>query len=225
MNKSESIKELAGALAKAQAEMKNPAFDSANPHFKSKYASLAAVRDAVIPILSKHGISLSQFPLFEENKAGCENILMHSSGEFICSTLLLPVEKLNAHGAGSAQTYARRFSMMGIAGVVGDDDDDGNTAVGKGSVSTSVGPLPATITPTSGAWDNVPKERHEILNRIGSGVVDHFSAGDAEGAYEFLYEQALSSEDFICVWSLLDSKQRSALKKMRKEKTQLQEQA
>jgi hypothetical protein len=131
MNKSESIKELASALAKAQGELKNPGFDSTNPHFKSKYASLAAVRDAVIPILSRHGLSVVQAPMYEAGMAGCETLLSHSSGEFVSGVLMLPVDKQNAHGVGSSQTYARRYALMAFAGVVGDEDDDGNAAVEK----------------------------------------------------------------------------------------------
>jgi hypothetical protein len=131
VNKSESIKELAKALAYAQAELKNPVFDSNNPHFKSKYASLAAVRDTVIPTLSKHGLTLTQWPLYVDGHAGCRSFLAHSSGEWMEETLLIPIDKQNAHGVGSATTYSRRFSMMAIAGVVGDEDDDGNGAVDK----------------------------------------------------------------------------------------------
>jgi hypothetical protein len=122
--------ELASALAKAQAELKNPGFDSNNPHFKSKYASLASVRDTVTPILAKHGLSVVQCPVFEDGKAGCETMLLHTSGEYLSERLLIPVDKANAHGVGSCITYSRRFSLMAFAGVVGDEDDDGNAAVG-----------------------------------------------------------------------------------------------
>ena len=48
MNHSDQINELAAALAKAQAELRNPVFDSQNPHFKSKFASLAQVRETLL---------------------------------------------------------------------------------------------------------------------------------------------------------------------------------
>lgn len=226
MNKSESIKELANALAKAQAEMKNPGFDSSNPHFKSKYASLASVRDTVTPVLSKHGLSVTQLPAFDDGKAGCESLLMHISGEFISSTLLIPVDKANAHGVGSAITYSRRFSLMAIAGVVGDDDDDGNAATGKS------GALPTPITPTTDCWTNIPKERHEYLNRIGAGVLEALQDGRLEDAYQELYVEILDAhkvdnDEFVCIWDLLksNSKGRAALKKMRADRRQLAEQA
>ncbi len=62
MNSSPEIDKLSLSLIAAQRDMKNPAFDAKNPHFGSKYASLVAVREAVIPILNKHGLALTQFP-------------------------------------------------------------------------------------------------------------------------------------------------------------------
>ena len=54
--KSESLKELATALAKAQGEIKGALKDSANPFFKSKYADLSSVVDAIKVAFSKHGL-------------------------------------------------------------------------------------------------------------------------------------------------------------------------
>src|SRR5574343_780198 len=131
MNRSESIAALASALAKAQGKLKNPHFDSTNPHFRSKFASLAAVRDAVIPVLSEHGLSLSQWPVSNGSYAGCISHLAHKSGEWMEETFIIPVDKANAHGYASAVTYAKRISMHSIAAVVGDEDDDGNAAVNE----------------------------------------------------------------------------------------------
>lgn len=128
MNRSESIAAISAALAKAQGEMKNPTFDSKNPHFGNRYASLAAVRDAIVPALSKNGIAIVQHLSGAETGVVCETVLMHSSGEWISSTLELPVGKHDAQGVGSAATYARRYSAMAIAQVVGDTDDDANQA-------------------------------------------------------------------------------------------------
>ena len=129
MNKSESIKELATALAKAQGEMKNPSFDSTNPHFKSQYASLAAVRNATVPILAKFGISVIQPLTATERGVSCAVILLHSSGEWIeFAGLEIPVSKDDAQGMVSAATYAKRTTLQSCLVVVGDADDDGNAA-------------------------------------------------------------------------------------------------
>lgn len=128
MQKSETLNELAAALAKAQAEMSNPAFDATNPHFRNKYASLAAIRNATIPTLSKHGIAVVQSLRSGDHGVVCETMLMHASGQWISDTLELPVSKSDAQGYGSAATYARRYALQALAGIVGDDDDDGDAA-------------------------------------------------------------------------------------------------
>ena len=121
---------LAKALAAAQAEMSNPGFDSANPHFKSKFASLAAVRNAVVPVLAKHGIAVLQDLQTTENGIACYTVLMHESGQTrTLGPLVMPASKADAQGFGSASTYARRYALQSVACVVGDDDDDGNAAV------------------------------------------------------------------------------------------------
>lgn len=131
MNKSESVKELATALCKVQAEMPNPTFDTQNPFFKSRYASLANVRNTAIPVLSKHGMSVSQFLRGKEAGVECETMLLHSSGEWMSDSFYVPVTKHDAQGYGSAGTYARRYSLMAILGIVGDEDDDAQAAVGQ----------------------------------------------------------------------------------------------
>ena len=131
MNKSESIKELAGALNKAQAEMSGAKKSSVNPFFKSKYSDLVSVVDAVRMPFSENGLSYSQFPLFDNGCVGVETILMHDSGEWISSVLMLPMNKQDPQAAGSAITYARRYSLQSIAGIPSEDDDGNSTVSSK----------------------------------------------------------------------------------------------
>ena len=96
--------EIAAAFAKAQLEMHNPKFDSANPFFKSKFASLAAVRNAVIPCLAKHGICIAQDLVTAEGTISCSTILTHSSGQQMrFGPLTLPVSKADAQGYAADQ--------------------------------------------------------------------------------------------------------------------------
>lgn len=127
MNKSESIKELSTALCKAQKSMGSASKDSVNPFFKSDYADLLSVVNAVKVPFSENGLSYSQFPIFNDGFVGVETILMHESGEWIESELLLPMKKPDAQAAGSAITYARRYALQAIAGIPA-EDDDGNSA-------------------------------------------------------------------------------------------------
>jgi hypothetical protein len=128
----ENINELATALAKAQAEIQNPKFDSVNPHFKNKFASLAAVRNAIVPVFAKHGLSVIQDLTAADMSILCTTIILHSSGQSIhVGPLPMPVMKADAQGYGSAATYARRYALLSLAGVAGEPDDDGNAAVDK----------------------------------------------------------------------------------------------
>ena len=129
MNKSESITNLATALAKAQAEMPVAVFDATNPFLKSKYASLGAVIQSSRPILAKHKLSLVQFPISDVAGIGVESILTHESGEFIAERVTIPLSeekgKTKVQCAGSTLTYLRRYSWASILGMYSDEDSDG----------------------------------------------------------------------------------------------------
>jgi hypothetical protein len=128
VRKSLSLSKLAMALCKAQSEMRNPPKDSVNPHFKSRYADLATVRDTVMPVLTKNGLSVLQLPCECDGAPALTTLLMHESGEYVETTMLLRPGKTDPQGVGSALTYARRYSLQSLAGVAADDDDDGNAA-------------------------------------------------------------------------------------------------
>ena len=148
---------IAKALAEAQAEMQNPGFDATNPHFRNKFATLAAVRNAVIPVLAKHGIAVCQDISSVEAGVSCQTVLLHASGQQLrFGPLVLPVSKNDAQGFGSAATYARRYSLMAVACVVGDDDDDANAATGKPAPANQAYKEP--ITPRGDMTKNVPEE-------------------------------------------------------------------
>lgn len=129
MKTSESVKNIAKALAQFQAEVKNPTNTANNPYFNSKYAPLDEVLNTVRPILSKHGLSVLQFPSGDGQNIIVTTVVMHESGEWIESDpLTLRADKATAQGAGSAITYARRYSLSAVLGISSEDDDDGNYA-------------------------------------------------------------------------------------------------
>ena len=123
MNKSESIKELATALAAAQAEIENASKNASNPHFRSRYADLAEVLNTARPVLAKHGLSVAQFPSLEDGIVSLETIMMHASGEWISGIASAPIAKLDAQGVGSATTYLRRYSLAAMVGIAQEDED------------------------------------------------------------------------------------------------------
>jgi hypothetical protein len=130
MNKSESIQNLSAALSKAQAEMPAIKFDCKNPFLKNDYASLGAIIAGARPVIAKHGLSVSQLTFGEDGVAGVETVLMHTSGEWISSSISMPVGeekgKSSAQVAGSIITYLRRYSLASILGIYSDEDGDGN---------------------------------------------------------------------------------------------------
>jgi len=127
MKQSESIQNLAAAMAVAQGEMGAAIKGAANPFFKSKYADLGAVIQAIKPHFAAHGLSYVQFPVTGDNSVGVTTRLMHSSGEWLEQDYFIPLGKMDAQAAGSAITYARRYALQAIAGIPS-EDDDGNTA-------------------------------------------------------------------------------------------------
>ena len=134
MSQSETINELATALSKAQGEMQAAIKDKVNPFFKSSYADLGSVWDAARPVLSKYGLCVMQTT--EMNADGSKIIMVttlaHTSGQWMKSFLPLNPSKNDSQGVGAALTYLRRYSLSAIVGVVCDEDDDGETAVGRG---------------------------------------------------------------------------------------------
>ena len=129
MNHSESIKQIAAALAEFQSEVKDPARDGENPHFRSKYVQIDGLLAAVRPILSKHGLSVVQSTGGDGQDISVTTEIMHTSGEWIrTDALILKAVKADPQGAGSAVTYGRRYSLSAALGVAWDDDDDGNAA-------------------------------------------------------------------------------------------------
>lgn len=128
---SDNISNVAKALVAAQKEMGNAVKDSKNPFFKSSYADLNAVREAVLPACNTHGISVLQPTIFIDGRKFVQTILLHESGEFVSGvTEVLSVKELDAQAQGSGISYARRYGLQSIANV-GAEDDDGNGASGK----------------------------------------------------------------------------------------------
>jgi hypothetical protein len=122
------MKEIATALVKAQSEMSNPKKGNTNPFFKSKYADLNAVREAVMPILNENGITVLQPLAHIDGKNFVKTVLLHSSGECLESFTEIVYSKVNdAQAQGSGITYARRYALQSFV-CVGADDDDGNSA-------------------------------------------------------------------------------------------------
>lgn len=131
MTHSESINEIATALAKAQGQIEGAKKDKKNPHFKNDYADLASVWDACREALTKNGLSVAQSAESSgDGGYGVTTMLLHTSGQWMSGTLYLRPAKDDPQGAGSCLTYARRFALSAMVGVA-PADDDGNAASEK----------------------------------------------------------------------------------------------
>lgn len=129
MNKSESIKELAKALNLAQAEMKGAIKDATNPFFKSKYADLESIWEAVKGPLLKHGLCVSQLTGQTTNgDPVVETLLMHTSGEWLMGQFPMVMKDVTPQSMGSAVSYARRYALAALCSLP-QIDDDGEAAM------------------------------------------------------------------------------------------------
>lgn len=131
----QTVKNIGAALLKAQIEIQQTDVKKAgeNPHFKSSYAELPDVIDAVIPVLNKNGIVVVQLPtdVGQPNVLALTTLLLHAeSGESVSGTAVTPLGKEDPQGYMAAITYLRRGSLMSALGLKA-VDDDGEAAVGR----------------------------------------------------------------------------------------------
>jgi hypothetical protein len=197
----DSIDKLSAAMAKAFPAIEGAVKGKVNPAFRSKYADLSAVIDAIKPHLVEHGLWFVQRTHPVDGGVGVETVILHASGQSMsCGVLRLPAAKQDAQGYGSALTYARRYSLMAAFGVPA-EDDDGNAATGRQQAREASPQLP------------VPPERYAAIAMAAGAAVAKFEAGNEWGAYE----EVLGIEDEpekLLLWSMLKphSKLRTYLK-------------
>jgi hypothetical protein len=136
---------LAKAMARAQGDLGPVLKDKTNPAFKSKYADLGAVLEAILPALNRAGLSLIQSPSYDGSLVGVTSVLLHESGEWMEATLHMKPVKMDPQGIGSCITYARRYAALAIAGAAPEDDDanaaSGAVDRGQRVVKVDVGPV------------------------------------------------------------------------------------
>jgi hypothetical protein len=136
--KSNEINELAKGLILFHVKCEGIKKDAKNPFFKSTYASLPKIIEAITEPLAESGLALTMFPI-DENSLYC--LLMHTSGQWIEATYTMKPVKDTPQDKGSCITYARRYCISSILNLQIDDilaDDDGNKASGKVEVKAPV---------------------------------------------------------------------------------------
>ena len=166
-------KNVSAALVAAQSKIRNVPFDSTNPHFGSKFVSLAAVLDAVRPILSAHGLALFQPASTANGMVQVSTVFMHESGEQIAfPPLALPItDKTTAQALGSMVTYLRRYSLTAAVGIAGDEDTDGNDVSQPAPARAPARPVTASSAPAASKPAPAAKPAAAAPDASGGDVV------------------------------------------------------
>lgn len=133
-SKGQNIKNIAAALSEFQGELETAKKDSTNPFFKSNYSDLRSVWNVIREPLAKNGLAVTQIPTIQGDRMVLITRVLHVSGEVIESIYPINPVKNDPQGMGSAVTYARRYALTAILGVVSGDDDDANGASGNESL-------------------------------------------------------------------------------------------
>jgi hypothetical protein len=153
---------MTAALVAAQREMTNAVKDGKNPHFKSEYATLASVLNAVRDPLLKHGIAMSQHPTTEGNTVSVRTLLMHTSGGWLSSACSATAKNNDPQSVGSAISYLRRYSLAAVCGIAQEDDD--------GSAASSSAPQQHASRPAGGGGKASEKQLEFADKLIRSSV-------------------------------------------------------
>lgn len=166
MNLEKATPELFAALALAQAEVENASKNSANPHFRSKYADLAEVLNTVRPVFAKAGLGIVQSTSFDGAMVSVDTVLTHKSGGYITSRASCIPAKSDAQGVGAATTYLRRYALAAIAGVAQEDDDGNSAAHGQPPAARPIAKAEpkAEAKPTKDQLEELTKLALEIKN-------------------------------------------------------------
>ena len=161
MKSSESIGLIAPAIVKAAADFGPVTKDATNPAFRNRYATLDAIMEQVRPVLAAHGLAVMQGVLHPETDGGrvvgiaVETRLLHLSGEWMASVVVVPVEKPTAQGAGSAISYGRRYGLSAMLGLTA-EDDDGNSASAPKRTEAPAAKVAREPAPGQRLHDRVP---------------------------------------------------------------------
>lgn len=164
MRTSENINEIAKAINSFRQAVKQPTKDGDNKFLKSRYVQLEGVVDAIDRALTDTGLAYTQEVVSEGNQVSVTTLILHSSGQFIeLGPLSVPVAKNDAQAFGSAETYARRYSLSAAFGITSDLDDDG-TAAGVNPPKVQ----PRRVNKPSGSLD------HDTVKAVKTLIMEQF---------------------------------------------------
>jgi hypothetical protein len=123
---SPSTSKLMKAFVDFRKDCPNPSKDKEGYNYS--YVTLTNIIELSRPVLHKHKLAVTQFPISSREGLGVVSMLMHESGEFIRSRFIMPIPELSStnvtQDAGAAITYARRYALSAILGMAPDEDTD-----------------------------------------------------------------------------------------------------
>jgi hypothetical protein len=131
-----------------------------NPHFGNKYVPLEELMSQVLPILNKYNFVLLQKPTTLDGEPALKYQIIHTSGEIIEDVMPLLSKNPDPQGQGSAITYARRYSLMSLLGIVADQDDDGNQGTPRATGQ------PTVTAPSASPRKPVSENQKTLLNDL-----------------------------------------------------------
>ena len=199
---SPEINELAAAFVKAQADFptirktKHATIQTKTGSYSYDYADLGDIRESVVPTLTQYGLAVTQAPSIYGDQPALTTTLMHTSGQWIESEMLLHIEKTDAQGQGSAITYARRYALSSILGLVTESDDDGAAATGGRRESSQEGQSAGEYRGgqrVEGASSAVSSPK-----TFTTGTGNGYEHGSGNSDFDIILQAAtLSNNDFI----------------------------
>lgn len=204
---------IAKAFVAAQTAFGPALKTSANPFFKSKYADLSVVIEAVIDALHKNGIALIQNCHESDTGVIVETVFLHESGEMIsCGKLSVPAAKHDPQGFGSAITYARRYGLMAACGIAPEDDDGNAAAKAKKDQDKQKPKSDAAKSVSQDVFDNMPPEEQQFLKDFAMNVYALLDEEKNYEAYKLIADSTLDADEKVAINALFNPKQRRAMK-------------
>ncbi len=198
MRTSDTISELASALAKAQGAFENPTKDrevtvkpkdQSKQPYKFKYATFTAVVDAVRKPLADNGLSFIQFIDSDSQGFLITTRLLHASGQWMEFDTPVFVDQSGAQAFGSGITYAKRYALSTMLGVTADEDDDANAAEGNQVDMRSR--TPTAPRPTQARPINPPSPQNgkPPLSNANDEAAETFTAQSIEKIGKFRHQE------------------------------------
>ena len=140
------MKNLSQSLVKFQSQLRPVTKDAENPFFRSRYADLSSILQAVMPILSANGLAVIQPMKVVDERVYLVTRLIHESGETLESEMILP-QNSDPQKYGSLITYYKRYQLQALLGINTEEDDDGNS-ISKPELKKEIPPKQELKKPT-----------------------------------------------------------------------------